>query len=124
MAAIPTAPREPTVASIALADLVATAVLAVDGVVRLDGGGVGEFATYGGGHRVPGVRFGRHVGDPTEVRVVAAYGWQLQELAADVRGAVHTVLDSHGGAPTVTVRIVDLAVTHTSVTHTSVRGRP
>jgi uncharacterized alkaline shock family protein YloU len=61
---------------------------AVDGVLDLDAGAVGEFATYGTGGRVRGVTV-KH-GPPARVglRLVIAYGHPLPELVDDVRSRV------------------------------------
>lgn len=71
-----------------LARAVADAARSTTGVTRLDGGAVGEFATYADGERVAGVRIGSE--DPTRVRLrlVVAYGRPIPEIAADVDAAV------------------------------------
>ena len=64
---------------------------------------MGEIATYLPGRRVTGVRLGD---SGVTVHVVAAYGPTCQQIAAQVRQAVRTVV---GGLP-VTVGIDDLDV--------------
>jgi uncharacterized alkaline shock family protein YloU len=93
--------------AIVLAGVVADAVARVDGVVALHGGPAGEFATYGGGRKVSGVRLRRGGRPHVEVRVVARFGVHLPTLAEQVRTAVASALDT--AAPTVTVCISDLA---------------
>lgn len=84
-----------------LADRVAVATLAVDGVARLHGGALGEVATYLPGRRVSGVRSGP---DGTEVHVVLRWGAPLLETSRTVRAAVEAVTD---GPVHVTVEDVD-----------------
>lgn len=67
------------------ADLVATAVLAVDGVARLDGGTLGGLATYLPGRRVAGVRLAE---DVAEIGVAVHYGSSVAAVAGDVRRVV------------------------------------
>ena len=66
-------------------DAVAAAVLAVDGVVALHGGALGEVGTYLPGRRVPGIRTD---GDGTEIHVTVAYGTDVRPAADRVRAAV------------------------------------
>lgn len=68
-------------------DSVAAAVTACATVARMSGGLLGEAATYLPGRRVPGVIVRRRGDDriELEVRVVAAYGPSMAEVAADVR---------------------------------------
>lgn len=96
----------------AVARVAAAAAMRTPDVVDLHSGVAGEFATYGGGERVAGVRLRRR--DPParlEVRVTARYGRPLDEVAADVRDNV--LLDLSGTLPgqppaTVDVRVADL----------------
>ncbi|MCV7228020.1 Asp23/Gls24 family envelope stress response protein [Mycolicibacterium komossense] len=68
-----------------LADTVAAAVSAVDGVAELHGGMFGEAATYLPGRRVPGIRFGDR---GTEIHVSLLFGYPLRPTAEAVRDAV------------------------------------
>ena len=71
-----------------LADLVAAAVRGVPGVAGLDGGSLGEVATYLPGRRVSGVA---ERGDRLAVSITAVPAVDLRALAAAVRSAVATV---------------------------------
>lgn len=96
---------------VVVAELVAEAVLTVPGVLELHSGAVGEFATYGGGDRVRGVRIRTGDQPRIETRVVASYGWQLPDLADEVRARVSTTLAGHVPelvACPVDVRIADV----------------
>lgn len=88
----------------AVADAIAGAVLAVDGVAGLYGGLFGEIGTYLPGRRVPGVRV-----DATgnaEVHVVLRWGAPVPATADAVRlavsllvpGTVHVVVDDVAAA--------------------------
>jgi uncharacterized alkaline shock family protein YloU len=79
----PSGPRRAEVAR-----AVADAARSTAGVTRLDGGALGEFATYADGERVEGVKIGSE--DPTRVRLrlVVAYGRPIPDIAADVDAAV------------------------------------
>lgn len=93
-----------------VAELVARAARAAPGVVDLHPGRMGEFATYGRGHRVNGVRV-RPGPKEVTVRVVVEYGRPLLNLAEAVRGAVLAALsDQPGGcgAGLVHVEIAEL----------------
>ncbi len=68
-----------------LADVIAAAVTAVDGVADLHGGMFGEAATYLPGRRVPGIRLGD---DGTEIHVSLQFGAPLRATAEAVRDAV------------------------------------
>ena len=67
------------------ADLVAAAVLAVQGVHSLHGGVLGEVGTYLPGRRVAGVRL---LPDATEVHVAVVAGTPIPAVARDVHQAV------------------------------------
>ncbi|WP_207782477.1 Asp23/Gls24 family envelope stress response protein [Phytoactinopolyspora limicola] len=71
-----------------VADAVAEAVLAVDGVASLYQGLFGEVGSYLPGRRVPGVRL--HDGS-TEVHVIVAWGAPVPPTADAVRRAVTAV---------------------------------
>lgn len=98
------------------ARLVVEAVTGVAGVVALDGGALGEFATFGRGQRVAGVQVRPPPtaagAGPTRVRVriVAAYGERLDQLAERVRGTVREVAGTLHGLPEpiVDVDVVDV----------------
>lgn len=77
-----------TAPAVELARAAEEVALAVGGVIELDGGAVGEFATYGGGGRVRGVTVKQGPPARVAVRLVVAYGRPLPELADDVRHAV------------------------------------
>lgn len=68
-----------------LVDVIAAAVLAVDGVADLHGGMFGEAATYLPGRRVAGIRTGEQ---GTEVHVSLLFGYPLRSTAQVVRDAV------------------------------------
>lgn len=103
------------VSAVVIARVAAEAARGVPGVVDLSGGAVGEFATYGVGERVPGVRAKQ--GDPPSVtvRVVAEFGTSLPALADRIRGRLGEVVGQLPGlessAPVVvSIDIVDVAV--------------
>lgn len=68
-----------------LADAIAAAVTAVDGVAELHGGMFGEAATYLPGRRVAGIRLN---GNDTEVHVSLLFGFAVRPTAEAVRDAV------------------------------------
>ncbi|MBJ8338942.1 Asp23/Gls24 family envelope stress response protein [Antrihabitans sp. YC3-6] len=68
-----------------LADTVAHAVLAVDGVAELHGGIFGEAATYLPGRRVSGIRL---TDAGTEIHVSLALGTSIRTAADEIRTAV------------------------------------
>jgi uncharacterized alkaline shock family protein YloU len=91
-----------------LARAAADAARSTAGVTRLDGGAVGEFATYADGERVEGVRIGSE--DPTRVRLrlVVAYGRPIPEIAADVDAAVRDRLAPRWRPTRVDIDVVDV----------------
>jgi len=91
-----------------LARAVADAARSTAGVSRLDGGALGEFATYADGERVEGVRIGGE--DPTRVRLrlVVAYGRPIPEIAADVDAAVRDRLAPRWRPTRVDIDVVDV----------------
>jgi uncharacterized alkaline shock family protein YloU len=91
-----------------LARAAADAATATAGVTRLDGGALGEFATYADGERVEGVRIGRE--DPTAVRLrlVVAYGRPIPEIAADVDAAVRDRLAPRWHPTRIDIDVVDV----------------
>jgi uncharacterized alkaline shock family protein YloU len=91
-----------------LARAAAAAATTTAGVMRLDGGALGEFATYADGERVEGVRIGSE--DPTRVRLrlVVAYGRPIPEIAADVDAAVRDRLAPRWRPTRVDIDVVDV----------------
>jgi uncharacterized alkaline shock family protein YloU len=91
-----------------LAREAADAAMATAGVARLDGGALGEFATYADGERVEGVRIGSE--DPTRVRLrlVVAYGRPIPDIAADVDAAVRDRLAPRWHPGRVDIDVVDV----------------
>lgn len=106
------APSNPA-SNVAVAQAAADAARAVHGVLDLDAGTVGEFATYGVQSRVPGVRA---TASPASVslRLVVQYGLVIGPLADEVRDRVQRVLASLvDGSVTVDVHVADVR-THSS----------
>jgi uncharacterized alkaline shock family protein YloU len=68
-----------------LADAIASAVTAVDGVADLHGGMFGEAATYLPGRRVAGVRLDD---GHTEIHISLFFGFPVRATAEAVRDAV------------------------------------
>lgn len=101
-----------SVSPLVLARAAAEAVLGVDGVAGLDGGSVGEYATYGAGERQAGVRAVVGGRPRVGVRVVAVYGSPLPDLVDEVRQRVRTVaaglLGPGADRPVVDVHVVDV----------------
>ena len=101
------------VTSAQLARAVAQAARGVAGVADLDAGSVGEFATYGDGGRVPGVRArAPREGGAARValRLVARFGYPLPEVADQVRARVSEVVGRLTGVADVPIdlHIVDV----------------
>lgn len=101
---------KPGVTPVVLARAASDAARAIRGVLDLQAGAVGEFATYGGGQRVPGVRV--DLGPPVQVtlRLVAAFGRPLDALTVEVRDAVRRTVATLTGQPepTVDLHVVDV----------------
>lgn len=93
-------PGGPSTDTATTADLVAAAVLAVDGVAALHGGALGGLATYLPGRRVSGVRL---VPGGAEVGVVVRFGTPIPALSARIRSALTPIV-----GPSVTVAVGDL----------------
>ncbi|ABS05930.1 hypothetical protein [Kineococcus radiotolerans] len=93
-----------------LADDLAATVLAVPGVVRLNGGALGEIGTYLPGRRVAGIRLADpdRTG-PTEVHVVLRADAPLREVAEAVHLAAAARLTAAGAPADVRVHVDDLA---------------
>ena len=105
----------PGIPAVVIARVAAQAARGVPGVVDLSGGAVGEFATFGVGERVSGIR--AKAGDPATVtvRVVAEFGESLPALADRIRQRVGDVLGQFPGlesraAAVVSIDIVDVEV--------------
>lgn len=103
MSSDPTGPRRAD-----LARAVADAAGTTTGVTRLDGGALGEFATYADGERVEGVRIGREDPSTVRLRVVVAYGRPIPEIAADVDAAVRDRLGPRWRPTRVDIDVVDV----------------
>jgi uncharacterized alkaline shock family protein YloU len=91
-----------------LARAVADAARSTTGVARLDGGAVGEFATYADGERVEGVRIGHEDPSTVRIRLVVAYGRPIPEIAADVDAAVRGRLAPRWRPTRVDIDVVDV----------------
>lgn len=99
-----------TIAPLAVARAVTAAALAVPGVVALDHGRLGEFATHGRGGRVSGVAV-RGLGPEQRiaVRIVVDGTTPVVPIADAVRDAVVVVLGDHpGGPPPIDVHVADV----------------
>jgi uncharacterized alkaline shock family protein YloU len=99
------------ISSLALARTAAAAALATPGVVRLSGGSVGEFSTYGPrGERVTGVRARWGHQPALTLRLVVELGRPIPELVRDVRRRVQSaVIDATGMRIPVDLEVVDVA---------------
>jgi uncharacterized alkaline shock family protein YloU len=105
----------PSPSPLALARAAAQAARAVEGVVDLQGGAVGEFATYGGGERQTGVRVVVTGTPRVSLRLVVAFGRPIPELADQVHTRVReatTALLPAGTDVVVDVHVADV-VLHT-----------
>jgi uncharacterized alkaline shock family protein YloU len=91
-----------------VARAVADAARATAGVVRLDGGAVGEFATYADGERVEGVRIGTEDPGGVRLRLVVAYGRPIPEIAAAVDAAVRDRLAPRWEPTRIDIDVVDV----------------
>jgi uncharacterized alkaline shock family protein YloU len=91
-----------------LARAAADAARSTTGVTRLDGGALGEFATYADGERVEGVRIGREDPSAVRLRLVVAYGRPIPEIAADVDAAVRARLAPRWRPTRVDIDVVDV----------------
>lgn len=77
----------------------------VPGVVDLYGGRIGEFATYGGGEKITGVRVQTGPEPSVKLRLIAAYGQALPELTETVRTRVRQSVATFLGRSDVPVDI-------------------
>jgi uncharacterized alkaline shock family protein YloU len=91
-----------------LARAAADAARTTPGVTRLDGGALGEFATYADGERVEGVRIGREDPASVRLRLVVAYGRPIPQVAADVDEAVRDRLGPPWHTSRVDIDVVDV----------------
>ena len=103
-------PDGPAPPPLAVARSVADSAMGHGEVIALDAGLAGEFATYGLGGRVPGVRIDRREsgGSRIRLRVVARYGRPLSELGDVVRSAVRAGLAELGVEASVEVHVADV----------------
>jgi uncharacterized alkaline shock family protein YloU len=74
--------------SLAVARAAVAAARDVAGVLDVHGGRIGEFATYGGGERVVGVRVRTGTEPSVALKLVVEFGRQLPELTDEVRHRV------------------------------------
>lgn len=72
-----------------------TTARAVPGVLDLSGGRIGEFATYGSGERVVGVRVGSGPDPSVTLRLVVEYGRDIPELTDEVRRRVREAVAAY-----------------------------
>lgn len=96
-------------AAITFAEIAADAARSVPGVLDLDAGAAGTFATITPGRRIPGVRVHHADQRRVSIRVVVAYGAPLAPLADGVRAVVSQRLGEVGPrVPEIDVIIADL----------------
>lgn len=91
-----------------VARALADAARSTAGVARLDGGALGEFATYADGERVEGVRIGSEDPIGVRLRLVVAYGRPIPAIAADVDAAVRERLAPRWRPTRVDIDVVDV----------------
>lgn len=113
----------PASSTLDVARSVADAARSVDDVVDLDAGVAGEFATYGLGGRVPGVRIDVDRTGRTfaHVRVVVRFGRPLPDIGDDVRARVAAALGDRTGDPEIDVHVADIVDASTSA-HQTISG--
>ena len=104
-------------APVEVARVVADAARSHGDVVDLDAGLAGEFATYGLGGRVPGVRVERDREGRTQVqvRLVVRFGRALPDIGDEVRSRVTAPLD--GPDPEVHVHVADIVSEDAELDH-------
>lgn len=109
-------PRPPS--PVDVARVVADAARTHDDVVDLDAGLAGEFATYGLGSRVPGVRVEVDRDGRTQVRVrlVVRFGRSIPDIGDEVRSRVRAGLDDTV-EPEVHVHVADIVSSHAELDH-------
>lgn len=98
-----------SVSSAAVARLAAAAAQEVPEVLALDGGTLGEIATYGPQGPVRGVRVERGSTPRVRLSTVMRFGARLDEVADDVRRSVRAKLAAE--APAFAEAVVDVHVT-------------
>jgi uncharacterized alkaline shock family protein YloU len=99
----------PAPSPLEIARSVAGAARAHDDVVDLDAGLAREFATYGLGGRVPGVRVERDQhGTQVRLRIVVRYGRPIPDVGDEVRERVEAALVGVD-RPAVHVHVADVA---------------
>jgi uncharacterized alkaline shock family protein YloU len=108
-------PRPPS--TVDVARVAADAARSHDDVVDLDAGLAGEFATYGLGGRVIGVRVERRGGGRTQVqvRLVVRFGRALLDIGDEVRSLITARLADT--EPEVHVHIADIVSEDTELDH-------
>ena len=102
--------------TLAAARAAEAAARGVPGVLDLSGGTVGEFATYGDGQRVAGVRVRTGAQPSVALKLVVAFGQHLPELTETVRARVQEAVAAPLGSGDVPVDldIVDVRVQEVS----------
>jgi uncharacterized alkaline shock family protein YloU len=101
----------PPVAAVDLAEVAAGRARSHPDVVDLDTGLAGEFATYGAGRRVTGVRVdpGRERGRAeVRIRLVVRYGRPLPVIGDEVRDQVLAGLEELGCQASLQVHVADI----------------
>ncbi len=100
----------PAPSTVDVARAVADSARAHDDVVDLDAGLAGEFATYGLGERVPGVRVERDLDERADVRVriVVRFGRPLPAIGDEVRDRITSALHGLVDDPSVHVHVADI----------------
>lgn len=101
----------PATSTVDVARTVAEAARGHDDVVDLDAGLAGEFATYGLGERVTGVRVDRSGDDDhanVRVRIVVRFGRPLPTIGDEVHAQVTSSLSKLLDDPTVHVHVADI----------------
>ncbi|MDP8930306.1 MAG: Asp23/Gls24 family envelope stress response protein [Actinomycetota bacterium] len=96
------------ISSAAVARLAAAAAQEVPEVLALDGGTLGEIATYGREGPVPGVRVERAPRPRVRLHTVMRFGARLDEVADEVRRRVRAKLATQ--APAFAEAVVDVHV--------------
>ena len=102
----------PAPSTLDVARTVAEASRAHDDVVDLDAGLAGEFATYGLGDRVPGVRVDRDGRTNVRVRIVVRFGRPIPSIGDEVRSRIVAGLRDMVDDPAVDVHVADIVEHH------------
>lgn len=100
----------PVPSTIDVARFAADASRSHDDVVDLDAGRAGEFATYGLGGRVPGVRVDTDAAGRTRLRVrlVVRFGRPIPDIGDEVRSRITSGLHGMVDEPEVHVHVADV----------------